>query len=347
MAEPRRSLRVAVASTFLALATSTGHARADIVVSIHYESEEELEHARRVASELASEGYTVEVGNFHELTPCEPNGPAPGSVPPGTKAWIRLGPDPLDPGQVVAFVCYLGMQPLLQQAAPSAPRAESEKLALAAAEALNGLRARLPPLPSRPEPPTARVEPTRSEPPPPDHAAARRAAVANSIAFGASVVRNLPDFETTLGATGRGTLGVTPWLGFVLEAFVPATSGEVESEQVSAKLRTAWIRGGPRLGGVLGDFGLSGVVLAGPALTWATAEATPPRTGTADVAAGAIVTVGVTLEYPTHAGIFGFASASGSALIPGARVKLGEGVAEARGYFPIDSAVGLGVRWGE
>src|SRR5688572_911719 len=72
MAEPRRSLRVAVVCAVLAVLGATGRVRAEILVSLQYESKAELEHARRVASELASEGYTVETGSIPELSACNP-----------------------------------------------------------------------------------------------------------------------------------------------------------------------------------------------------------------------------------------------------------------------------------
>ncbi len=74
----------------------------------------------------------------------------------------------------------------------------------------------------------------------------------------------------------------------------------------------------------------SGAVLAGPALTWATAVAAPPRAGAADIATGAILTLGAFLQYPTTTAIFGSASLSGSALLPGARVNLGRRARAAR-----------------
>jgi hypothetical protein len=347
MAEPRRSLRVAVVCAVLAVLGATGRVRAEILVSLQYESKAELEHARRVASELASEGYTVETGSIPELSPCDPNGPKLITISRGTKAWIRLAADPTDPDKVVAFICYLGAQPLLQQAAPSAPRSEGEQLALAAAEALNGLRVRLPPLQNEPERAARPVDKKPIEDEPRPAPAPRSRPVSNGLVLGTGLVRNFPDFPTTPGITGRGTLGVVPSVGLVIEVFVPTTSGELASEAMTARIRTSWIRVGPRLNWTLGDFELSGAVLAGPALTWATAVAAPPRAGTADLATGAIVTLGASLQYPTSSAIFGSASLSGSALLPGARVNLGDDSPAPRGYWPVDASIGLGVRWGE
>jgi hypothetical protein len=347
MADSRRSVLVAAAGLVLALLTSAGRARAEVSVSLQYGSEAELEHARRVASELTSEGYAVEIGGAPELSPCDPNGPRLVTISRGTKAWIRLAVDPADADRVVAFICYLGVQPLLQQAVPSAPRAESDRLALAAAEALNGLRARLPPLQGQSEliprsgetPAVTVAQRPRSEPPPPKPAA-------NSLVLATSLVRNFPDFPLTPGIAGRGTLGIIPSLGLVIDAFVPTTGAELASQVVTAKLRSSWLRIGPCLGWVLGDFEISAAALAGPAFTWATAVAVPPREGTADVATSAILTLGAFLQYPSTTPIFGSASASASVLLPAPRVNLGDGAPAPRGYWPVDASIGLGVRWG-
>jgi hypothetical protein len=346
MVGPRRSLLHAAVA--LSLLGWTGDALADVSVSLRYESAAELEHARRIASELASEGYAVDLGDTPEPSPCDQNAQRLASTPGDAKAWIRLAPDPADAERVVAFICFLGAQPLLQQAVPSAPRSNGEQLALAAAEALNGLRVRLPPVQNEPRRPAAREPSTRA----PLTPIARHEPVpvpkrlVDSLVLGPGIVRSFPDFPTTLGVSARGTLGIVPSLGLVIDVFVPATTGELASDAVTAQLRTAWVRVGPRLGWELGDFELSVAALAGPAFTWATAVAAPPRQGTADVSAGAILTLGAFLQYPAHSALFGAASVSGSALLPAPRVELADEGSAPRGYFPLDASLGLGVRWG-
>lgn len=340
-----RSLCVAVAVLFAAL-LSTGRARADASVSVRYESEDQLELARRVASELASEGYTVDIGSSAEQSPCDLNGPKLVSVPRGTRAWIRLMSDPSNTDTIIASICYLGAQPFLQQAAATAQRVEGQKLALATAEALNGLRSRLPPLESDP----ARAPPRKEDPPPARKQEARTTAapggLVNSAALGAALVWNLPDFPVAPGVTARATLGLVPSLGIVIDTFVPTTGQELASEAVTATLRTSFIRIGPRFRGAVGDFDLSVAALGGPALTWATAVASPPRVGTTDVTAGALLTLSAFVEYPRRATVFACASAAASALLPGVRVNLGDGAPAPEGSWPLEASIGVGIRWG-
>jgi hypothetical protein len=103
---------------------------------------------------------------------------------------------------------------------------------------------------------------------------------------------------------------------------------------------------GPRLRWTAGDFDLSGAALAGPALSWATAVAEPPRAGGADVTAGAVLTVKALIEYPRRSSIFAVLSVSASALLPGVRVELADDASEPLGAWPLEASVGLGVRWG-
>jgi hypothetical protein len=339
------SLCVAVLAPFLALLFSTGRARADAGVSIHYESSVELDLARRVASELTSEGYVVEISPVAEPSPCDLDGPKLLTVPRGTKTWIRLAADPSNGDVIVATICYLGAQPFLQQAAPSAPRAEGHQLALATAEAVNGLRAKLPPLEAdaQQRPPREENPDEREEPPPVAPNAER---LTNSIVLGTTVVWNLPDFPAAPGVTARATLGLVPSLGIAIDAFVPTTGRELASETVTATIRTSWVRAGPRFGGALGDFDVSGAALAGPALSWATAVASPPRAGTADVTPGAMLTLSALVEYPRRSVIFACVSASASALVPGVEVNLGDGTTAPRGSWPLEGSIGFGARWG-
>jgi hypothetical protein len=337
--------RLAAGSIVLAGLFAAGRARAETAVSIHYEAAEQLELARRVASELASEGYAVSVSARSEPSPCDENGPKLVSVPRGTRAWIRLATDPANPDQVVASICYLGALPFLQQAAPSAPRAEERVLALATAEALNGLRSKLPPLEAAPEAPAP-----RPEPPPPAREPAKEPAppasnLGNSASLGMAAVWNLPDFPALLGVSARATLGIAPSLGLAIDAFVPASGRDIASDTLTATIRTAFVRVGPRVHGEVGDFDVSGAVLAGPALTWATAVAAPPRVGTTDVTTGALLTLSASLEYPRSGAIYACASGAASALLPGVEVNLADGEPP-RGAFPVEASIGFGARWG-
>jgi hypothetical protein len=97
-------------------------AHAEIQATIRYDSEEQLELARRLSSELASEGYVVELTTSAEPSPCETGegdglrGARPSSV------WIRLQAAESSNDTVVASICYLGALPFLQQVTASGPR---------------------------------------------------------------------------------------------------------------------------------------------------------------------------------------------------------------------------------
>jgi hypothetical protein len=143
----------------------------------------------------------------------------------------------------------------------------------------------------------------------------------------------------------RGNLGITAAVALVLDGVLPTSGAELASAQMTATVRTGWFRVGPRLGWPLGDFELSGALLAGAAVTWATAVAVPPRIGTADVAAGALLSLGAAVEYPRRSRVFASASASASALLPGLRLNLGDGAAPYGGW-PLEAALALGIRWG-
>src|SRR5262245_60109237 len=184
---------VLVAACFSALGVAAP-ALAQVPVSVQYETEAELEVARRVGSELASEGYTVEILASQEGSPCDTHAEKPATVPHGTKVWIRLRPSDKEPNEIVASICYLGALPFLQQARVSAPSAQPNELALAAAEAVNGLRSKLPPLASDPKrDAAAREEPSKFREPPARGDSTPEPAP-NSVVMGIAAVRNLPDF---------------------------------------------------------------------------------------------------------------------------------------------------------
>jgi hypothetical protein len=345
MTGARKSLlRVALAAKFLALLSTTSPLLAEVTVSIQYGSEERLELAQRVASELSAEGYAVEIHSEPVASPCDPNGSRLAGVTPGTKAWIRLSASPSGDDAVVASICYLGALPFLQQASPSAPRSDPRRLALATAEALNGLRSKLPPLVGDPDGAAKHEDPPNEPRRRRDTFSSDR--LTNSVVFGTALVSNLPDFPVAPGVEARATLGLAPSLGIAIDAFFPTSGRELSSSEVTATLRTTWLRAGPRLRWLLGDFDFSGAVLAGPAVTWATAVARAPRVGSADVSTGAILSLAAFVEYPRKTAVFACASTSASTLLPGARVNLGNGQASPRGSFPIEASIGFGVRWG-
>jgi hypothetical protein len=333
--------RVALAVATLALTLVAGHAAAETRVSIQYDSEERAELARRLLSELESEGYAVEIRPSAELSPCQANGPDAVTVARDAHAWIDLGVSAAGDDTTVASICYLGSLPLLQRATASAPRTDPGQLAVATAEALNGLRSKLPPVvrdaaaPVRREtPPVATVPPHLSK------------SVVNSVAVGAAVLLNTPHHPAAPAVVLQTNLGWNSAAGLQIESLIPTTGAELASPEVTATVRTAWLRLGPRLAWIFDDFKLAGALLAGPALSWASAVARAPRVGTTAVAAGAVLSLGAAIEYPAHSPVFACVSGSASALVPNLRLKLGDGQSAPRGAWPMDAAVALGVRWG-
>jgi hypothetical protein len=338
-----RSLAFAV----LLVTTLSGIARAaEVTVSIQYTGESQREVAERLVSELSSEGYVVEANAIEEPMPCDANGAKLVSVGTGARAWIRLGEDPAGGETVVATICYLGALPFLQQASSSAPKSDPRMLALAAVEALNGLRSKVP----AHAPEEARRTPPADQPTVPvtknPSARTEGATPQNSVTFGGAVMLNAPEFPVVPAFVTGANLGITPSAALSIDALVPVGGAELESPSVTASVRTAWLRIGPGLRWAGGDFDISGSLLAGPAVSWATAEARAPLAGTTDVTVGAVVSVKTTIEYPRRTPIFALVGASASALLPGIYVKLDESVSEPLGAFPLEASVGLGARWG-
>jgi len=322
---------------------AAGRARAEIGVSIQYQSAEHLELARRLSSELTSEGYVVALQGASEFFPCDASRVGAVAAPAGTSVWIRFTPS-ASGETVVASICYASTAPGFLETSASAPRSEPRQLALATAEALNGLRSKLPPMTVAP--PTAGATPPvpARESAPPSAPSARP--LMNSASLSAGLLLNLPDFPAAPGIDARVTLGLGPSLGIVIDAFVPVGASELTSAEVTARVRTTWLRLGPRISGSLGRLQFAGAVLAGPALTWATGSAQLPRIGTTDLTAGAVASLAAFVEYPRHGLLFVCASASASALLPGVRVSLGDHSPAPYGAWLFDGSIGFGARWG-
>ena len=168
----------------------------------------------------------------------------------------------------------------------------------------------------------------------------------NSVALGPAVLFNAPDHPAVPAIVLQNDLGWNSMVGLEFDALVPTTGAELASPEVTATVRTAWLRVAPRLAWESGDLKLSGAVLAGPAISWATAVARAPRVGTAAVAAGAVLSLGAAVEYPARSPVFARVSGAASALVPNLRLRLGDGYNAPQGGWPVDAAIALGVRWG-
>jgi hypothetical protein len=331
--------RIAFVTTLLAGIMTVEHASAQVRVSLQYDSEQRVELARRVVSELESEGYTVEISANAGPSPCEAKG-AHELVPGDTRAWLRLAADPAGGDAAVVSICYLGSLPFLQEASARAQSSEPAQLAVMTAEALNGLRSKVSPAKADRAP----TEP-RDTTPTPSTASQPSTTPMNSVALGAGVLGNAPHYPAAPVVVLRANLGVTSAVGVVVDGLVPTSGVELASTSMTATVRTGWLRVGARFGWAAGDFELSGALLAGAAVTWATAIASPPRIGTADVSAGALFSLSAALEYPRRSPVFACASASASALVPGLRLNLGDGSAP-RGAWPLEAVLAVGARWG-
>lgn len=331
--------RVAWVATLAATLAATSRAAAEVHVSVQYDSEERVELARRLGSELESEGYAVELSATNVTSPCEAKGTAP-LVTGDSRAWIRLGPAPSGGDSAVASICYLGSLPFLQQASASAPASDPRQLAVVTAEALNGLRSKVSPAMAESE-----VPQRRETAPPATDDVSPATSLANSLALGVAVLGNAPGYPAAPSVTLRASLGMSAAADLVVDALLPTAGAEVTSTQMTATLRTAWVRVGPRLRWAAGDFELSSAVLAGAAISWATAVAVPPRVGATDISPGALFSLAAAVEYPRRSPVFASIAASGSMLLPGLRTNLGEGESP-RGSWPLEAGIALGTRWG-
>ena len=334
----RHSPRAALLATLLAGLGMASHAGAEVRVSVQYTPEEHADLARRLVSELVSEGYAVELVDDAGPSPCEAKGAQ--TVATGeSRAWIRVTSSATEGADAVASICFLGSLPFLQQASASAPSSDPRQLAVVTAEALNGLRSKVSPALGAPAAPRREVPPSSPTEPP------RSTGLVNSMALGVGVLASAPDYPAAPGVVVRANLGLTSLASLVIDGLVPTSGAELASASLTATVRTAWLRVGPRLHWAAGDFELSGALLAGAAVTWATAVALPPRIGTADVSGGALFSLAAALEYPRRSPVFAAASASASALLPGLRLNLADGAAP-RGSWPLEAAIALGARWG-
>jgi len=281
----------------------------------------------------------VELSAEATPSPCEAKG-AQEIATGDTRAWLRIGADPAGGDAAVVSICYLGSLPFLQEASARASSSEPAQLAVMTAEALNGLRSNVSPakadgaLPER-----------RDTTPSPAIEAHPSTTPVNSVALGAGVLGNAPHYPAAPVVVLRANLGITSSFGFVVDGLVPTSGVDLASASLTATVRTGWIRVGTRFGWAAGDFELSGALLAGAAVTWATATAVPPRIGTADVSAGALFSLAAALEYPRRSPLFACASGSASALVPGLRLNLGDGYAP-RGAWPLEAVLAVGARWG-
>jgi hypothetical protein len=312
-----------------------------LTVSVRWSSESARSAAARLASELMAEGYTVKAEPISVDSPCSAL-PSPAGPSSREQAWIALAAKP--DGSLEASVCYLGTRPAPAQATTSAADGDAVKLALATAEALNGLRARIAPAAVAPSAPQLKAPPAS---PNVTEAPASSEVIPNMLRAGPALFWDPSVAPPVLAAALRADLGISkPW-SIALDLLVPLGASEISALEATASVRTAWLRFGPSLSFELEDFALSTALLAGPALTWATAEARTPRVGSADVDPGFVASLATGLRYPARAKVFASLDVAASTRPPWARLALGPGTSPELGVVLLDACVGLGARWGD
>jgi len=302
--------------------------------------------AERLASELGTDGYTVELGPRDEPSPCEkPLAPGGASEVSSEAAWVRLSPDPNDASAVVAAICVRSTVALLERVASRGERSEPERFALATAEALNGLRAKVPVMSSRNAPDVAAPSPERASR---SDGASRDTPSSgnNQLALTQTALLDLAELPPLWGGALAAELAVSSNVRVAFDTFVPVSSVELANEDARVTLRAAWVRTGISWSWLAGDARVGAALLAGPALTWASAEARAPRVGAADAKLGALLTLATTLEYPSHSRVFLLAAFRASGLFPAVRVAVATDTSKALGPLVAESSLGVGVRFG-
>lgn len=344
-----RSRSASSVAGWLALAgalIATPRAFAADRVRIAYAEAELQPVAERIASELGTDGYAVELGANDEPSPCDkPLAAGTASDGAAEAAWVRLSLDPNDDGAVVASICVRSTVALLERVASRGERAEPERFALATAEALNGLRAKVPVLSSRRAPDAATPTPER---------ASRSEGVShdapgpgsNQLSLTQTALLDLAELPPLWGGALAAELALNAGVRIAFDTFIPISSVELANQDARVTLRAAWVRTGVSLGWVAADARVGAALLAGPALTWASAEARAPRIGAADAKLGALLTLAATIEYPSRSRVFLLGAARASGLFPAVRVAVASDTSKALGPLLAEASLGVGVRFG-
>jgi hypothetical protein len=316
-----------------------------LLVRISSEPPETAEYERRLAAELVSEGYTVEVDDLQSPIPCDGDvGERSPELDSGSaQAWVHLKRAAPDLPDVMATICYRSGDAPFQRSLSLRPRPDPRELAVAAAEALNGLHAKVP---NAPEPAFDTFAETGLALAAP---AARVRTDDHRVFLGPAILRDVTGKASVFAVLAGAYLGIADHrFGILVDALWPVRGTELVGVEASAEPRLAWLRLGLRGTLRLKRWDVSGAVLAGPALIWARATTVrPPKIGAADVGASASFGVHASLAYRTSTPIFLYAATSMSTLLPRIEVDLGAGPPSRLGALVAVASVGLGARWGE
>lgn len=329
----RRGVLLCLSIAWSAWARTAGAQAPAVVLTL--EGEEQRELAERLAWELRSEGFEVELRAPAPL-PCDDPRGSRAAWPGRTQIALRRTANRGD--GVLVVLCHESAAGDLRRASLEGALERPEDLAVSTAEALNGLRARLPPDTVRaapaPQMPRASAPEPRAAPP-------RRGQLWVGMTL-ASEVTELPAVEGV--ELGLG-LDVVPRLALALETFWPVREAMLDAAGGTASLRLAWARLGPRARLRAGQFDLSAAFMLGPALAWTSGDVAAPRVGVTDVGAAAMLTLRGALEFPSTTPVYAFAAGGYSQLLPRFRIATDRGSAPELGQVLLEGSVGLGLRW--
>ena len=233
-------------------------------------------------------------------------------------------------------MCYAAPGGGVDVASLRAPAEDPRRLALAAVEALNGLRARAPAAGARavapaPAPPAAMPSGERRS-----AALFASAVLVLQPAGGGPLVGSDVGVDVILG----------PHVALELSVFVPLRATEFRGVRRELSIEAAWARLGPRLAWALPPLRFGASAHVGPALIWASADTEDPSLlGTTEVARAAQVAGGLWLESPDDEVFYFRATAMASRLLPSIEVELGDGSVQRLGQVLLETGIGAGVRW--
>jgi hypothetical protein len=287
----------------------------------------------RFVAELRSDGFDVQLVAAEEPSPCAADAtdapPDPGRHETPF-AGIELG-RAASGARLVARLCHV---PAPGRALLSAPVEDSDRLALAVVEALNGLTAS----PTRVRPAVSEASPRRAPPEPISAPSALNAAAVLVL----QPTRGRPLAGASIGVEHAVHSNVA--LG--LEVFMPLLASSVDGPDRELSIAAAWARLGARAHTSLSWLKLGASLHTGMSLIWATARTRDPALiGGAEFAKAALVSGGLWLESPSESPFFLRASVQASRLLPSARVELGGGRVQPFGDLFTELGLGFGLRW--
>lgn len=304
--------------------------RASETVAIHAPAEELTPLARRLGSELVSAGYAVRFVSGEPEAHCEAGNAEP--------LWVSIVGAPNGDDHAIATLCFRGLA-----ATVMGVRADPARFAVAAAEALNGLRAQPVVISEPTSRPAAAREHARLTPGTPIASPrARHARIGLSLA--ASLIADPDDFPVLWGASLNAAVPLSSRVHWVLAGFAPAVRAELSSPQAELRAGLAYLRTGFALHQTLGELGLSSSATGGAALIWVEADAKPPLIGGSAVAVSAIASVGFQLSYPEHKTLFVLSRAGATLLLPAGRIVVPSESTSTLGPLLLEASLGLGVR---